>query len=364
MIIRNKDQLGCVAQKEIEPGSPETRVQIPSHPPTDSKLETGDRAMTHEVETMAWIEKVPWHGLGVKVEKGTNLDDFIKAAGLDWELIPHEIGIREQDGQEFERVDERIVWVRNTDHKRMVFSSPSWTPLQNRAGIYTMNEWIRAGGLVMDTMGSLRGGRTVWALARLEDSFKVSASDHVMGYLLLTMQHQLGQCNSIRKTTVRVVCANTMAMAENEGESNIHYSQNHLQPWNVDKAKEFVESAHSDLAAAGKRAKVLHKMKLSIDDAIDKVLLPVFEPELAADPIAPLIIDAENLPSSLTGILDSVNNAPGAEPGTGWGILNGVTHYADHSAGRSEATRLYNAWYGSMSKKKLEVEKKLLELAS
>ena len=40
--------------------------------------------MAHMVETMAYAGKVPWHGLGEKVEDTLTPEEMLVKAGLDW----------------------------------------------------------------------------------------------------------------------------------------------------------------------------------------------------------------------------------------------------------------------------------------
>ena len=39
--------------------------------------------MSHNVETMAWVGEVPWHGLGKEVPQDLSPKQMLKAAGLD-----------------------------------------------------------------------------------------------------------------------------------------------------------------------------------------------------------------------------------------------------------------------------------------
>ena len=42
--------------------------------------------MSHEVETIAYVGEVPWHGLGRKVSNDLTPEQMMKAIGVDWEV--------------------------------------------------------------------------------------------------------------------------------------------------------------------------------------------------------------------------------------------------------------------------------------
>ena len=50
----------------------------------------------------------------------------------------------------------------------------------------------------------------------------------------------------------------------------------------------------------------------------------------------------------LQDVLWATEKAKGATPGNGWGVLNGVTYWADHIAGNSMDSRLFNSWLGRL----------------
>ncbi len=47
--------------------------------------------MAHEVETMAYANAVPWHGLGEQVADDLTPEEMGKAAGLDWTVSQHPV---------------------------------------------------------------------------------------------------------------------------------------------------------------------------------------------------------------------------------------------------------------------------------
>jgi phage/plasmid-like protein (TIGR03299 family) len=313
---------------------------------------------------MAYANEVPWHGLGGRVDSNVTVEEMLVAAGLDWnvDLRPLTANWVDAAGAVHSvKVKDRYALIRSSDNRVLTVTGKSWKPVQNAATLGFMREYVEAGGATLETAGSLRRGKIVWALAKLAHSFSVSRGDKVEGYLLFTSPHEVGRAMQIRTTSVRVVCANTMAMAM--GASELNYSQNHLTEFNIEAAKAVVGNAHETLAQAEKRAKTLHKLKIGLEDAVRKVLVPAFYGEVLPEETMADIMITEAQPKTLQAMINSINTAPGAEPETGWGVLNGVTHWADHIAGHNNETRMYRSWMGDYSRKKLEVEEKLLALA-
>jgi len=319
--------------------------------------------MAHEIESIAYANQVPWHGLGARLEDSATPEEFLKAAKLDWEVNLHPL-IAKVGDQEV-NVPGRFALIRNTDNQVMTVTGSAWKPLQNRDTLDFMTRYCAAGGAKMETAGSLRNGKIVWGLAKLAHSFEVRPGDRVEGYLLITSPHVVGQAISVRTTSVRVVCANTMAMAERDAASQVNYRQSHLTEFDVDAAKMAVENAHEELAACERRAKTLDKLKLTVEDAVRKVLVPTFEPDaLQDDELMAQIMNPDAMPKKIAQILESMQNAPGAIPDTGWGVLNGVTHWVDHAQGHGAESRMYRAWLGDYGRKKLETEQRLMDLAA
>lgn len=320
--------------------------------------------MAHEVETMAYANQVPWHGLGANVNPESSIEEMLEAAGLNWQLERKPLFADMGDDEDPLEIEGKAAWIRNTDRKVMAVAGKQWRPLQPADTLGFMRDYVEAGAATLETAGSLREGKIVWGLARLKHDFEVRPGDRVNGYLLITSPNEVGRAITVRTTTVRVVCANTMAMAERGA---AQYRQNHLTDFDVAAAKEAVGRAHEQLAQAERNARILDSLKLSTSDAVTKVLAPVFFPEVVEDDEMLAAIQLpENQPLKLRELLESAKNAPGNKEiaGTGWAIMNGVTHWADHVCGRTPAARMMRSWNGDNSNHKLEVERRLLELAS
>ncbi len=318
--------------------------------------------MTAAVETMAWAGEVPWHGLGNRVDANTSPEDMEKAAGLDWKVHLSPLYAEAPNGDVIE-VPDRFALIRDKDNKVLTVAGSRWKPLQNADMLGFMRDYVAAGGATLETAGSLHGGKIVWGLANLNHSFEVTKGDKVNGYLLFTSPHEVGKSILLSTTSVRVVCQNTMTIAMRQG--TVEYRQSHIHDFDVDAAKAAIENAHECLDRAAKQAKTLSKLKLGIEDAVKKVLVPVMFPEIAEDDeMLTHIMNQETQPKNLQQIIHTINTGPGATPENGWGVLNGITHWCDHVAGRSSSTRLFRSWVGDLRQLKLDVNDKLLELAA
>ena len=311
--------------------------------------------MAHEVETMAYAGELPWHGLGNEVDPNVTTMEMLEAAGLKWKVEKRPLFMQSSKGL---IQTSKFALVRETDEKVLTFISDDWNPVQNETALNFFKDYCEAGQLTLETAGSLRGGKVIWALAKLNVGFTLNGNDVTNGYVLLTSHHEVGHCTSVRTVTIRVVCANTMAMAL-RSEHDLHWYQNHLSEFDVNAAKAAVEQSHELLALAHEQATILNGINLT-ELEIVQILAPFFQP--TEDWQA--LVEPANQNKHLSAVLASVNFAPGAAPNTGWGVLQGVTHWADHVAGRETDARLNNAWFGKNAALKLQVNKKLLELAA
>lgn len=322
--------------------------------------------MSHEVETMAWAHSVPWHGLGNQVEGSVTVDEMLVAAGLDWEVKKHECWT-EINGKKV--AVGRKALVRQSDGKILSITGDNWKPFQNREALEFFREYTEAGGATLETAGSLRGGKVVWGLARVATGFTINGHDHVKGYILLVSPHEVGQAITVRTTSVRVVCANTLAMAGGVKGADAEYRQSHVRAFDAAAAKETVELVKEQIAAMKLEAEALQSLKMSEYDTV-RLLAEFFQPmdpEKAAvaneEERTNLLINDPSLRNSqLEGVLWATQKAPGATPGNGWGVLNGVTYWADHMAGRSADARMFNSWLGNTGNQKVAVKEKLLSM--
>lgn len=324
--------------------------------------------MAHAIETMAFTNEVPWHGLGNKVDQAPDVDSMLKLAGLDWSvsLRPSFVGqlTDPSDDKSAIRYDldrNNHYLVRDMDQKILSKVGSQYKPIQNKDAFKFFKEFVEAGSAKMETAGSLLGGKMVWGLASLQQSFKLKGDDEVKGYVLVASPHELGKSFIVKLTTVRVVCNNTLTMALNSRGKN-EFRMSHSTKFDdfmVERAKETIGVARDQMTQFEKDANILRNINMNWDDCV-KILAPVYQP---ANEVKDIINDWDDTATkTMKELKEAMYRAPGAIPDNAWGLLNAVTYHADHIAG-TDAKRLHNAWVGYTANRKQQVMEKLLQLA-
>jgi phage/plasmid-like protein (TIGR03299 family) len=317
--------------------------------------------MSHQVETMAYTNEVPWHGLGTYVEHAPDVDEMIRLAQLGWTV--ERVPMTTADGED---VPGFYALVRSSDRRVLDVVGSRYMPIQNREAFEFFTDFVEAGDATMETAGSLRGGRYVWGLANLGSGFNVGRTkDRVNGYLLVGVPHEQGKSLIIRTTHVRVVCNNTLTMALRE--SLPEFRMAHRTAFDasmITRAREVLGLAREQVAEFKETANTLKSIKLAVDDVL-RIVVPIMSPKTTDDGLAAMIAEGPDAYTPrIAAVMGAYTDAPGADPGNAWGALNAITYYADHMAGNTDDTRLANAWFGKTARQKTAVMTSLLELAA
>lgn len=318
--------------------------------------------MSHELEIvvgpdgapvakMAYTGEEPWHGLGVKVPPDLSPEQILKAAGLDWEVHSVPAWIQVGSGKSAKRIalgDNGLV--RSSDNKVLDTVSPDWKTTQNAVAFDFFHEYCMAGDMSMETAGSLHGGRIVWALARVKDSFTILKKDRVDSFLLFVNPHQWARSIEIRFTPVRVVCNNTMCQSLNQKSVN-SVRVSHRQEFDPQKVKELLGIAKMQMEGYRDRALFLASKrytKENLEHFFDEVF-PVYRVKKDKEP-------TKKTSSSARLAMAVMSTQPGAELGEGswWQAFNAVTFTIDHLIGRTDDSRMRSAWFGTGQQRKIQ----------
>lgn len=318
--------------------------------------------MAHELEMingvaqMAFAGDTPWHGLGTRVSNDLTPAQMLKAAGLDWEVeaIPAyaDIGNRKVDIG-------HSALVRSSDNRVLDVITNDWNPMQNQDAFEFFNDFVAAGEMEMHTAGSLKDGKIVWALAKVNESFEICGGlDKVDAYLHFTNPHSYGQSIDVRFSPIRVVCNNTLTLSLNTASKNM-VKVSHRREFDADMVKEALGVAKHKLVTYKETAQYLSEKRYSNEDVVDyfKRVFPVTSSKETS---------RKELSKSAQLALDVIDKQPGAEFGRGswWQALNSVTYCVDHLIGRNPNNRLVSSWYGANRGLKLRAVDLAVEMAN
>lgn len=305
--------------------------------------------MAHEVETMMYAGDEPWHGLGTKVDEHISIDDAIIAAGLDWEVKSHPLYWKTSyNPDDLYLADDNYVQVRMSDKKILGLTKAGYTPLQNREAFGFFQEFLDEGECTLHTAGSLKGGKVVWVLAKINGArVDVGDDDKVDAYALLSNSHDGSLAVRAGFTPIRIVCANTMdfALSAESGSKLVSIKHTKNMHSSLDLLRSSMDMARQEFLATADTYIRLAESDCSTEDVrkMVQVVMGINDTQ---------VIKGN---STLSQIITNFHTGRGAEldtaKGTWWGAYNALTEYTSHHYGNSADSRLHSNWFGANKSK-------------
>ncbi|MBF2755268.1 MAG: DUF932 domain-containing protein [Gammaproteobacteria bacterium AqS3] len=313
--------------------------------------------MAHLVETMAYAGEVPWHGLGVRVPHDLSPYEMQVAAGLDWTVEKQSMSTSEGIV-----IPNKKALVRSSDRSVLSIVSATWEPCQNETAFQFFDEFCRAGDMQMHTAGSLKNGRIVWVLAKVDESFELFGGDRVDSYLLFSNPHEFGHSIDIRFTPIRVVCNNTLTLSLRSVSNNSVKFSHHKQNFEITlkSAKKMLGLAQEQFYSYRQTAESLGEKRYRDETAIEYLdnLFPNFSEKKRGE-----YLHWDELSKTSKKIYQLIETQPGHQfrPGSWWNVFNAVTYFTDHERGDSADARLASAWFGKSRVLKVKALEKAIE---
>jgi phage/plasmid-like protein (TIGR03299 family) len=330
--------------------------------------------MAHEIEMidgkaqLCYVGEVPWHGLGTRVDPGMKPEDMMREAGLDWEVEKREIYFKDNDGNLVKCPKKRAL-IRGMDEMFLDVVTKDWNEFQNLTVFRFFNKYAEAGGIDMETVGSLKKGKIIWGLAKVNDSFDLfGGKDQVDSYLLLSNPHHYGRGVDIRFTPIRVVCNNTLSMSLS-GEASLGISLNHRSEFDEEKVHAALNEAHEKLHTYKEMAEFLANRRYSQDTVFEYFnrVFPKTSNVISFNEMMERFKKGEMDVTSRNAreAMEVLNTQPGAEYGEGsfWQAYNAVTYMTNHRVGHNPDTRLQSVWFGQNKNRNIDALGVALEMA-
>jgi len=318
--------------------------------------------MAHEIETMAFFGKLPWHGLGTRLEESDlyNWQTASTKAGLDWNVELSPMFIKRGTDQ-IEVPDMKAV-VRSTDQRILGTVGARYVPLQNQKAFEWFQPFLDAKEAQLHTAGSLRDGSRVWVLAKLNrDPLVIAQGDEVEKFILLSHSHDGTLSIRVGFTPIRVVCANTMAMAHSDAASKlirIKHTKNTQS--NMELIRETMNLANQQFEATAEQYRLLARKDINQTDLRNYVkrVLKIEEADCDVSTRSSNIIEeiVKLAECGRGNDLESVR-------GTYWTAYNGVSEYLTYNKGRNVDNRMNSLWFGDAANVNAHALKIALEMA-
>ena len=323
---------------------------------------TGDKA------EMMYVGRTPWHGLGQQLEQVATAEDAIAAAGLDWEVAmepvfaatPLHRSLREEykatkanlsDKEKvellarmqnsFEEIPGKRAAVRSEPRKHFGIFSTQYKPLQNRDAFQFFDSVVGAGEAIYHTAGSLGGGARVWILAKLPGDLKLSNTEVIEKYILLCNSHDGSLAVTMKPTSIRVVCQNTLSVAMGRETDKLFraiHTTNIMDRVNQAREALGLQEAYFQMMMRGIERLADTRMK---EAEVEPFLVKLFGQEE----------NPENISTKMKNNMDKVASLYYGGTATfgesRWDMMNAVTEYTDHWRGSNDEKRLDAAWFGS-----------------
>jgi len=308
--------------------------------------------MAHQLDTISRATvsyastQREWHGLGQLMPVGQTVEQWQKAANMDYAIkrgrVRYSTSHLQADtlASDLHAVDDKVVLFRNDTGAALGVVSDSYKVVQPAEVLEFFREWADKGGVTIESAGVLFGGRRYFATAKLADAVSVDGGrDKVVPYALLSTSADGSLATECRWTTVRTVCNNTLSMAL-KGKSAFKVS--HRSVFVADDARDAIEAANEEFGSFMTMARYLATVRVKADEAEDmtvKLLTKSSEAvarESAAFDRIMALFNGEAKGSDIVTAHD-----------TAWGWLNAVTEYADHHIrARTDENRKASALWG------------------
>lgn len=334
--------------------------------------------MAHYFESGFFVREKAWHGLGSVLQDAPTTADALHQAGLDWpvETMPVHAELPSTweggHGGFLLAEDSRAMVRRLPDGTRSVLGivGTRYVPLQNVDAFRWFDPLVGDGDVSLEAAGSLKNGRNVWILARINGAVErvgTQADDVVTPYLLLSNAHDGTRAVTVAFTPIRVVCWNTLSLAHRaadgaaESTRKVRHSASAAQTLN--EVRDTINLARRDFSAKALLWRELGKVPVGYDQ------LAQFTRAVFGSPAAVAKARAEHEPLPEVRAEKAIGQlfrvGPGADSAgrTAFGAYMAATHYIDHEQGRTADTRLAASWFGTGAAFRERAEAEAMALA-
>lgn len=267
-----------------------------------------------------------WHMLGQRCENAVSWEQAVELAGLNWKVVKQRNYARNPKGAVVE-TDSYTIF-RDSDNAQLGYVGPDFTIKQNADCFRFVDTLLEAnGGSHYDSAGALGNGAKIWCSVRVPKADIAIGDDRHESYLMFATAHDGSMAHTVKLTTVRVVCQNTLSSALSGAGEMFRVKHTKSADVRLGKAKDLMQGVRMDAQHLEEKLKQLASRKMTRETMVQVLnrLFPAPKEENANT------TRRENVLTEVLGLYAS--NDKGAFPeiqGSAYNLLNAVTEYTDH----------------------------------
>lgn len=292
--------------------------------------------MAHNIGTRAdgmpaivLADRPAWHGLGKVFTEALYSEECIVESGQDWPTLLEEIQLT-NGGLEIPGVFATVRGDLAKDDPRRILGvvSDRYKPINNKHAFDWCDALVENGEMRYECAGCLGNGARTWILARMPSYDEIAEGDICYRYILMYNSHDGKSANEIILTSVRGVCANTIALARAMKTPTITIKHKGDIKSKLEYAKQYVSQFDKQFLSFRDSGRLLATRKYTPEQAvefIDKLFPKPMETEGRAVSIR------NNKLAEVRNAMRLERNNLAAIRGTWWKLLNSVTDAIDHS---------------------------------
>ena len=328
--------------------------------------------MSHEISTIIdesgneiieamYANRPAWHGLGTIFDAGGNQapdsDEAMRLAHLDWRVDLEPIHL--EDGS---RIPDHFATVRQDTKTTLGIVGSRYAIQQNAESFRFLDSLLQDGIMRYESAMALRGGRSVVLLARMPSVDVIADGDSTLRYVLFSTSHDgTGAINAL-PTSVRVVCANTLRVALNQGRGvSIRHCGDLSEK--LEDARRYLSQFDEAFTEFRDKARVLATRRYSGEQARDYIA--TLFPAPGKDASSRTKTNNERKVQAVRDAFRNERNNLASIRGSWWSLFNSVTETVDHGSRfkGSERQRAESRFFNSVEGKGAEFKAQAFELA-
>lgn len=287
--------------------------------------------MAHEIMNMDQVGMAgtgAWHNLGTVVPADMDPAEAI-ARFLGFQVEKRPVYHKMADGS-FVAIEGKAATVRTDTDYPLGVVGPDYEVLQHSHILEDIKAICGESGAKVHTIGSVRNGRRVWCLLKLQENSLI-AGDSVQPYLAVMSSHDGSLRYTVAPSAVRIVCNNTLSAAYSRSQHNgiaIRHSANAVGALAV--ARAVIGKAQSTFAQFRERLEALAAQKVN-----NRFAGVLFDRIAGTDKK-----DKDEITAQAKGVREALMRAYAtpkggitkAVDGTAFGVFNAVTEYVDYKS--------------------------------